>query len=166
MYGFPVTVYFLSGWLANRFPEIDPFTYSAGHLWNTLLGLKRDSPVHPIYVLSYLLIASGFILIAYAWRILYEAQRIHRLAQSGPYSWIRHPQYVGFVLVMLGVLLAWPAASTLIMFPILVVIYVRLARREEHRALVQFGEQYRSYMASTPAFFPRIVRSVREADGN
>ena len=129
MYGFPLTIYVVSAWATSRYPDIDPFAFSAGRRWNTLFGFKRDSHVHPIYFLSYLLVGSGSILIAYAWRTLYQAQRLNQLARTGAYSWIRHPQYLGFVMVMLGILLAWPAASTLIMFPILVAIYVRLARR-------------------------------------
>jgi protein-S-isoprenylcysteine O-methyltransferase Ste14 len=64
---------------------------------------------------------------------------------------------VGFILIMLGFLLQWPTLPTLIMFPILVYMYVRLARREEREALAEFGEPYARYMAKTPAFFPRLA---------
>lgn len=165
MYGFPLTIYLLAGWLANRYPEADLFAYSAGQLWHTLFGLRDDLQFNPVEVLSYILIAGGFILIAYAWRVLHEAQRNHQLAQSGPYSRLRHPQYVGFVLVMFGLLLVWPALSTLIMLPVLVVIYIRLARSEEQEALGEFGEEYRRYMANTSAFFPRFGRGSRKVGG-
>src|SRR6266850_2506119 len=108
--------------------------------------------------MSYALVAGGFILIAVSWRILYEAQRNRRLARTGPYSRMRHPQYVGFVLIMLGVLLTWPALSTLIMFPVLVTVYVLLARAEEREALAKFGDEYRFYLAVTPSFLPRSPR--------
>jgi methanethiol S-methyltransferase len=157
MFGFPLTIYLLSGWLASRYPEVDPFSYAAGRFWHTLLG-----DAYPIYALSYALVAGGFILIAVSWRILYEAQRNGRLARTGPYSRMRHPQYVGFVLVVLGVLLTWPALSTLIMFPILLAVYVLLARAEERESLAKFGDEYRCYMAITPAFLPRLSRSPRE----
>jgi protein-S-isoprenylcysteine O-methyltransferase Ste14 len=65
---------------------------------------------------------------------------------------IRHPQYVGFILVMLGFLLQWPTLLTLAMFPVLVVMYIRLARHEEKEALASFGEVYRDYMARVPGF--------------
>jgi protein-S-isoprenylcysteine O-methyltransferase Ste14 len=42
------------------------------------------------------------------------------------------------------------------MFPILVTMYVKLARREEREVLTEFGEQYRRYIISTLAFFPRF----------
>ena len=160
MYGFPLTIYLLSGWLSSRYPGLDLFSHDGGHLWETLLGWRGDPHLNPIHLLSNLLIGGGFILLAFAWRVLYEAQRTHRLATTGPYAYVRHPQYVGFILIMLGFLLQWPTLPTLVMFPILVVMYVRLARREEREALAAFGEAYARYAANTPAFFPRVGRAV------
>ena len=107
-------------------------------------------------MLSNILIFDGFILLSAAWKVLYNAQRTGTLAVTGPYAYVRHPQYDGFVLIMLGFLFQWPTFITLIMFPILVTMYVKLARREEREVLVEFGEKYRRYMNSTPAFFPRL----------
>ena len=103
-----------------------------------------------------LLIGGGFILLASVWRVLYEAQRHHALATTGPYSRVRHPQYVGFILIMFGFLLQWPTLLTLLMFPVLVTMYVRLAWAEEREALVEFGEAYTSYATKTLAFVPRL----------
>jgi protein-S-isoprenylcysteine O-methyltransferase Ste14 len=156
MYGFPLTIYLISGWLVGRYPGLDPFSHEAGHLWNTLLGWKIDPHVDPLHILSNVLIFGGFILLSAAWKVLYDAQKTHTLAMTGPYVYVRHPQYVGFVLIMLGFLFQWPTIITLIMFPILVTMYVKLARREEHEVLAEFGEKYRHYMVSTPAFLPRF----------
>ncbi|MBI3058034.1 MAG: isoprenylcysteine carboxylmethyltransferase family protein, partial [Deltaproteobacteria bacterium] len=123
MYGFPLTIYLLSGWLANRYPGLDLFSHDAGHLWNTLLGWKINPHFDPLHILSNILIFGGFILLSAAWKMLYEAQREHKLATNGPYAHVRHPQYVGFVLVMLGFLLQWPTLITLVMFPILATMY-------------------------------------------
>jgi protein-S-isoprenylcysteine O-methyltransferase Ste14 len=71
---------------------------------------------------------------------------------SGP---VPHPQYDGFILIMVGFLLQWPTLLTLVMFPILVMMYVRLARREDREVREAFGEEYARYAATTPAFFPR-----------
>ena len=68
---------------------------------------------------------------------------------------MRHPQYAGFVLIMFGFLLQWPTILTLIMFPVLVFMYVRLALREEKDAEAAFGDEYRAYAAVTPRFWPR-----------
>lgn len=105
-------------------------------------------------------IGSGFILIAKAWHELYAAQRSGRLTIAGPYASIRHPQYVGFMLIMFGFLVQWPTLVTLVMFPILVTVYARLAKREERELLEQFGEEYARYSVVTPAFVPRFRRGV------
>lgn len=156
MYGFPLTIYLLSGWLVRKYPEADFFSHDAGHLWNTLLGWNINPHFDPLHILSNVLIFGGFILLAAAWKVLYDAQRTRTLATTGPYAHIRHPQYTGFVLIMLGFLFQWPTLITLIMFPILVWMYVRLARREEREVLAEFGETYGRYMDSTPAFLPRL----------
>ena len=95
-------------------------------------------------------------LIANAWSVLYKAQRRGELATTGPYAHVRHPQYVGFILVMFGFLLQWPTLLTLVMFPVLVWMYVRLARSEEREAEAEFGETYRAYARRVPAFLPRL----------
>jgi len=165
MYGFPLTIYLLSGWLGSRYPEIDFLSHDAGHLLEVMLGELAGWEVNPhfgpFHVASYVLIFAGFVLLAKSWGILYEAQRRHELAASGPYAYVRHPQYLGFVSIMLGFLLQWPTLVTLTMFPILVYMYVRLARREEQDAIAEFGEPYRRYIAETPAFFPRIGRTAK-----
>lgn len=155
MYGFPLTIYLLSGWLASRYPDIDLLSHNSGHLLQTLLGLKGDPHLSPIHWLSDGLVAGGFILLSAAWKVLYQAQRTHQIAASGPYAYLRHPQYVGFIIIMLGFLIQWPTLITLIMFPILVTMYVRLAQREERESLAEFGEEYAIYEAKTPAFLPR-----------
>jgi protein-S-isoprenylcysteine O-methyltransferase Ste14 len=162
MYGFPLTLYVLSGWLGSRYPELDLFSHDAGHLWPILFGWKGDPHFNPMHLLSTGLIFGGFILLASAWRVLYEAQRTRQLATTGPYAYVRHPQYCGFILIMLGFLFQWPTLLTLVMFPILVVMYVRLARREEPEVMKEFGEVYAHYAANTPAFFPRLGQVSRK----
>ncbi|WP_292532403.1 isoprenylcysteine carboxylmethyltransferase family protein [Methylocystis sp.] len=161
MYGFPVTIYVLSGWLQSRWPDVNWFTHDAGHLLEIMFGWKANPHWGPFHVASIALIGGGFILISAGWSVLYEAQRRHELATTGVYAYVRHPQYVGFILVMLGFLLQWPTLLTLAMFPVLVVMYVRLARAEENEALTEFGAPYRQYMAEIPAFIPRIIAKSR-----
>ncbi|HEY4698032.1 MAG TPA: isoprenylcysteine carboxylmethyltransferase family protein [Gallionella sp.] len=161
MYGFPLTIFLLSGWLQTNYPGVDFLSHDAGHLWHTLLGWKGDPHTDPLHMLSFVFIGGGFILLSAAWKVLYQAQRSHQLATTGPYAKIRHPQYDAFVLIMFGFLLQWPTLLTLLMFPVLVYMYVRLARREEEDALREFGDGYREYMAHTPAFFPRQSSSAQ-----
>ena len=157
MYGFPLTIYLLSGWLVGRYPGINLFSHNTGHLWETLLGWKGDAHVTMLHWLSEGLIVAGFIVMSAAWKVLYEAQRTHTVATEGAYAYIRHPQYAGFILIMLGFLLQWPTLITMIMFPLLVIMYVRLSYREDRESLAEFGEVFMKYAARTPAFLPRLM---------
>lgn len=165
MYGFPLTIYFLSGWLQSRFPDVDWFSHDAGHLLEMMFGWKANPHAGPFHILSFAFIGGGFILIAAAWKVLYEAQQTHSLAISGAYSYVRHPQYVGFILVMFGFLLQWPTLLTLAMFPVLTVMYVRLARGEEKDAIAEFGDAYRRYAAEVPGFIPSFSRLRGQQSG-
>lgn len=163
MYGYPLTIYLLAGWLQTAYPGVDFLSHDAGHLWHTLLGLKGDPHSDPLHMLSFLFIGGGFILLSAAWKVLYQAQRSRHLATTGPYAKIRHPQYDAFVLIMLGFLLQWPTLLTLLMFPVLMWMYVRLARSEEREAEAEFGEQWRLYAAHTPRFIPRRSSSISQS---
>jgi protein-S-isoprenylcysteine O-methyltransferase Ste14 len=156
MYGFPLTIYLLSGWLQTKYPGSDILSHDTGHLWSTLLGEKGDPHFGVLHIASYIFLAYGFILLSSAWNVLYHAQRRHALAVTGPYAVIRHPQYVAFVLIMLGFLLQWPTLLTLLMFPILLVMYARLAVTEEAEMEAQFGDDFERYAQRTPRFFPRL----------
>ncbi|MFY9329970.1 MAG: isoprenylcysteine carboxylmethyltransferase family protein, partial [Georgfuchsia sp.] len=119
-------------------------------------GWKSNPHFGPFHMLSMLFIIGGFWLLSASWRVLYAAQRDHRLALDGPYARIRHPQYAGFVLIMFGFLLQWITLITLLMFPILVFMYARLAKYEEREVAAEFGETYERYRKITPAFFPKL----------
>ena len=163
MYGFPLTIYLLSGWLQSRYPNVDWFSHDAGHLLEMMFGWKANPHRGPFHLLSFAFIGGGFIVISTAWKVLFEAQRHRTLATTGIYAYVRHPQYVGFILVMFGFLLQWPTLLTLAMFPVLVFMYVLLARTEEREALAEFGGAYQAYMAEVPGFFPRIRSSGGKA---
>lgn len=156
MYGYPLTIYLLSGWLQTKFPQLDPLSHDAGHLLELLFGWKANPHLGPFHLLSNVFIFGGFLLLAASWRVLYHAQREHRLATSGPYARLRHPQYVGFVLILFGFLLQWPTILTVAMFPVLVAMYGYLARREEAEMVAQFGSNYSAYAAVTPRFIPKL----------
>ena len=156
MYGFPLTIYFLSGWLAENYPGIDFLAHDNGHLLHTLLGFEGNAHFDPLHIASNVFIIAGFFLLSSAWGVLHKAQQTHSLATTGWYARCRHPQYIAFIIIMFGFLLQWPTIPTLVMFPILLVVYVRLAKREESIALEEFGDTYRQYMEITPAWIPRL----------
>jgi protein-S-isoprenylcysteine O-methyltransferase Ste14 len=159
MYGFPLTLYLLAGWLGKQYPQLDPLSHDAGHIWPWLLGLKGNPHFNAVHILSELFILGGFVLLSAAWKVLYSAQREGKLATEGPYARIRHPQYVGFVIIMLGFLLQWPTILTVLMFPVLVVMYARLAKTEEAEIAARFGRAWTNYAAITPAFIPNRAQS-------
>ena len=160
MYGFPLTIYFLSGWLQSRYPGVDWFSHDAGHLPEMLFGWQANPHFGPFHLLSLVFIGGGFVLISAAWKVLYEAQRRHEIATTGPYGHVRHPQYVGFILIMVGFLFQWPTLLTVLMFPVLVWMYVHLARQEERETQAEFGDAYTRYIAQVPGFIPRLGRAV------
>ncbi len=162
MYGYPLTIYLLSGWLGSRFPGIDFLSHDAGHLLEIIFGWRANPHFGPFHLLSFLFIGGGFWLLSDAWTVLYANQRRGTLATTGAYARMRHPQYVGFVMIMFGFLLQWPTILTAVMFPILVYMYMRLARVEEKEAYAKFGEDYAKYAAQVPAFLPRFAARMGE----
>lgn len=165
MYGFPLTIFLLSGWLTKRFPGIDIYSHESGHLWSTLIDWNFDPHADPLHISSNVLLVAGFMLLAASWRVLHPAQREGHLACKGPYAWVRHPQYVAFIVLMLAFLLQWPTLPTVVMFPILLLMYYRLARREEQEALATLGEEYSEYMQQVPAFLPKLFPLSKVTSG-
>ncbi|MGE5633049.1 MAG: methyltransferase family protein [Caulobacteraceae bacterium] len=155
MFGFPLTIYFLISVLGNKYPVLDPFTHLNGHLWVALSGgsILVYSILHP---LSNILIFSGLIVIAVGWREIHSGNG--ELVTNGIYRFVRHPQYTGFALMIIGFLVQWPTLITLIMAPILLVMYAKLAKKEEKVMIEQFGEKYTEYSKQVPAFIPILGR--------
>ena len=163
MYGFPLSIYLLSGWLSANYPEINWLNHDAGHFLEMAFGWKANPHFGPFHLLSFAFIGVGFWLLSASWSVLYRAQRQGIVATTGPYARVRHPQYVGFVAIMFGFLLQWPTLLTLAMFPILTLAYARLARSEERDSIERFGDAYRDYMQRTPAFFPKFGQRRAES---
>lgn len=166
MYGFPLTIYLLSGWLGRLFPGVDFWSHDAGHLLETMFGWRIAPHFGPFHLASNVLIIAGFWLLASSWHVLYAAQRKHRLATTGPYARVRHPQYGAFVVIMLGFLLQWPTLVTLAMFPVLVWVYMRLATREEEVARAEFGAAWDAYAIAVPRFLPRFGHAANTAQNH
>lgn len=158
MYGFPLSIYVFSGWLAAKYPGIDFLSHDSGHLLHTLLGMKGNPHWDVFHILSNVFIIGGFMMLSSAWHTLWKAQRQHKLASASLYARMRHPQYVAFIVIMFGFLLQWPTLPTLVMFPVLTFMYVRLSLKEEKVAEAEFGGKYRQWALVTPRFFPRLSK--------
>ena len=157
MFGFPLTIYLLSGWPGPRLPFVESLPHGAARVLELMFDWRANPPFGIFQIASALLIVGGMILLASTWSVRHKAQQRGELATTGVYARLRHPEYTAFVVTMIGFLLQWPTLVTLAMFPILILLYVRLAIREERDALAQFGEAYRRYQVETPALFPRIM---------
>jgi len=150
MYGFPLTIYFLTGWLG-----IDiPWLHQSGHLWAALFGWGDLGAMIEMLV-GYTVVFIGISLLIEGWREIYLATQEGRLATDGLYGLVRHPQYTGIFVAVIGQLIHWPTIPTLVLFPVIVWAYYRLARREEQQMLDKYGQQYAIYQQQVPMFVPK-----------
>ncbi len=151
MYGFPLTIYILTGILGSKYPALNPFSHASGHLWVVFFG-GGGLMLSVIHLISNLLVIIGFALMWKGWKMVHRAKG--ELVTGGLYKYVRHPQYSGLFLVMIGMLIQWPTIITALMFPVLVYVYYRLSKREENEVLKVFGDEYRRYVKMTPMFIP------------
>ncbi|MFQ6046678.1 MAG: methyltransferase family protein [Gemmatimonadales bacterium] len=151
MYGFPLTVYLLSGALGANL-GVGAFGHLEGHLLATIFGLPAWGALL-ICLFGGLVMAHGLWVMWRGWRQIHAAQGA--LVTDGLYQRVRHPQYVGLFLLTLGMLIQWPTVLTLTMWPVLTWAYYRLSMREEREMLAAFGAEYEAYRARVPAFVPR-----------
>jgi protein-S-isoprenylcysteine O-methyltransferase Ste14 len=154
MYGVPLTIYFLTGLLGNKYPVFDPFSHASGHLWLVFIGLSHSVLAMTIlHIITNGIIFFGFYLVYKGWKLIHDAKK-DELVIEGIYSYIRHPQYTGLFLVTLGFFVQWPTIITLFMWPILMFTYFRLSKREEKQLEEKFGDKFYEYKRLVPAFIP------------
>jgi len=160
MFGIPLSIFVLAPLLDLR--ALD-FGMNESHLWAYFLEragvMPLASGVHLVMTVSMALIAAGLALVAVGWAQVFGAR--HELRTSGIYRFLRHPQYLGFIVVIIGLIVQWPTIPTLLMAPVLVVMYVRQARREDEDLQARFGDAFTAYASCVPAFVPRLVRRRR-----
>ena len=150
MYGLPLTMYILMWCVGFDNP---------GNLWYLLkVAVGEDLFIFIFYSfllpISNIFIFTGVILIIFGWKEIFRAG--DQLVTTGPYRYVRHPQYLGLILATLGINFLWTTLSTFLLWPVLVVLYYRLAKTEEKFLSEKFGEQFRLYIETVPMFLPRI----------
>jgi protein-S-isoprenylcysteine O-methyltransferase Ste14 len=161
MYGTPLTAYLVMGWLGRS--QQDAERHFNGHLWPIIFGADESKIVFAQFlctVIGQALILVGAVLAIFGWRQLHRAVKNETLATTGLYRFVRHPQYTGFFLFLLGSMINWPTLITMLTLPILWYVYLRLARIEEEDALQKFGHRYRRYSETTGRFIPWIGRTI------
>ncbi len=152
MYGFPLTLYLLT-----RVLGLDVAWTDGGNLWAELFGTEVAHIV--AMVIGYAIVFVGIALVVEGWRRIYQGRREDRLVTDGIYAYIRHPQYTGLFLIVFGEgIVHWPTIVSVIAFPVIVVAYTLLARKEEREMVSQFGDAYREYQRQVPMFIPRLSR--------
>ena len=153
MFGIPLTMYFFSSF----FGRSDIF--SLEFLLPALMGQEEVFYVIYnafIFPASKVIIGIGIILVIFGWKQIYKGQKENKVVTDGIYKYIRHPQYLGFLLITGGLLVQWPSIFTAILWPILLLMYYRLAKKEDSECEKEFGEQFRKYKSSVPGFLPRL----------
>ena len=151
MYGFPLTIYLVTHFFGIRIP----FDHISGHLLGDLISyLGLGNGWFIVMLVSNVLLIFGIWLISAGWDQVYKSQG--GLVTDGVYRRVRHPQYTGIFIITLAFMIQWPTFTTLILWPFVIVMYVRLARREEREVLKKFPREYRQYMERTPMFFPHL----------
>ena len=160
MYGFPLSIYVLTSVLGSRYPVTNPFTHVNGNLWAVFMGGSDYVSGFFMFLGSVAMIA-GLVVMGKAWKQIHAAKG--NLVTAGLYSRVRHPQYFGLFLITVGMFIQWPTIVTVAMWPILMFMYYRLARREEKEMETQFGDQYATYRRQVPMFLPRLALASQGA---
>jgi protein-S-isoprenylcysteine O-methyltransferase Ste14 len=150
MYGFPLTMYILTWLLGSTFP---------GCLWYPLAAITGEELFTSVFLgfvlpVSNIIILVGILLVVFGWRKIYRAEG--KLVTTGIYGHVRHPQYLGFMLFTLGMNILWISISAFLLWPILAILYYRLAKKEDKELEERFGEEYRKYERTVPMLIPRI----------
>jgi methanethiol S-methyltransferase len=150
MFGVPLSMYGITWVLGRSLPD--------GILWgHTLIGQIGHWGMY----ISYIFYLLGILLIVLGWREIYKRywskeEGKGELVTNGIYGYIRHPQYTGFMLITMGMIFEWATLPLLIMWPLLAIIYYRLAKKEEGDMEIEFGRKYAEYRRRTGMFLPRL----------
>ena len=145
MYGFPLTIFFVSSYFGRLGFQNEFLNY-------------MNSAGMPV---GLIITGIGLLFVIAGWRPIYKAK--DELITIGVYRYLRHPQYLGFLLITLGWLIHWPTIPTAAMWPIIVVMYYRLAKKEEKESVERFGDKYLQYIKKVPMFIPLIFSKSKQS---
>jgi protein-S-isoprenylcysteine O-methyltransferase Ste14 len=159
MFGIPLTIYLIAPLLGV---DVGRFGMHESHLWAYLIStagsVSMRAALRVIMIVSAGLLLLGFTLIAFGWKEVYRGAG--GFVRDGLYSRIRHPQYLGLMLVITACLIQWPTVLTIILAPFMIARYVLLAREEDRDLEARFGEEFRRYKQRVPGLLPMIKHST------
>ncbi len=159
MFGFPLTIFFLTAIFGDAYPAADPFSHANGHLILVITGLSGShNALKTLHLISNTTILLGSLILFLGWLQIHRSDE-NTLVRRKLYSIVRHPQYVGLFLVTTGFLVQWPSLLVFLMWPVMTMAYIRLARKEDEHLAEKFGQLFTEYRQKVPAFFPRLVPS-------
>ena len=151
MYGIPFTAYIFLWILGPEAGKIYTFEYLLsqwmGETFTTIF-------MYVIYPIATAIIVIGLLIIIFGWKAIHENKGA--MVTTGIYSHVRHPQYLGFLMLTFGMNLEWTTFFTLLLYPVIVVLYYRLARSEEKYSIEVYGDVYKEYMNKVPMLIPRL----------
>jgi protein-S-isoprenylcysteine O-methyltransferase Ste14 len=134
--------------------------------WFGRTWLRAQFVSHSEFVesLGLALCLAGAILACYArgilgrnWSGTVQLKHDHELIQSGPYRYVRHPTYSGFLLLFLGSGVMVGEWRGLVGVVIVFACFWRKLRVEESWLLQHFGERYAEYIRQTKAIVPGLL---------
>ena len=150
MYGFPLTMYFFTWALGSS---------SVSTLWYFLTIITGEELFYALFMgvivpISNVIIITGILLVIFGWSKIFRAK--NQLVKTGIYNHVRHPQYLGFLMITFGMNVLWVTLSTLALWPILVFLYYRLAKEEDKQMEQKFGNEFDEYKKNVPMFIPKL----------
>jgi len=163
MWGFPLSLFVITSLTGNG-----PLPYQFDNLMYYFTQTRSSGDVAflnppPAWLAEYVL-ARGLTLLSLlpiinGWYYLKKNSN-NSLVTSGPYAYSRNPQYIGFILFVVGMTLYWPTLITIPMACVLCFAYYRLAVSEEKNLAEAFETQYREYSHKVPRFMGRDTLKI------
>ena len=143
MYGLPLSILFVSKTIYPTNFEIARVIYEFN-----FLGVNIAMDLAMLY--ASILIVIGTLLILVGWITLYKNIKKEELVTVGIYAYSRHPQYLGFIMIIIGWLVGWPTILTIIFAIILIYKYVKVCKTEEKE--LSHIKNYKRYKEKVPFF--------------
>jgi protein-S-isoprenylcysteine O-methyltransferase Ste14 len=163
MWGFPLSLFVISVLAGDG-----GLPYQFDNLWYFFTQPRIPGDVAftnmPLAFFAEYAVARGITLLSilpiiYGWFTL-KRNLDKGLVRIGPYVYSRNPQYIGFILFIVGMVLYWPTLITIPMGCVLSVAYIKLALKEENELKQRFKGTYQAYFQEVPRFVGKDFQKI------